>query len=182
MVALVGRGGAVCAAVAAVALVGCGGGDDRAATAAPTAVATPPGLAAPAPLRRTYAFGGSTRRVDATVQPAAILDPWRLEAATVPPGRGLVGVTIRYLDQGASPFPREWARFRAIDARGRGYPGTLQIPARKLFPTRPARGNPLLQTVGFVVPHGTRLRRLRMTSIVALWPFDVSWRLRDGSG
>jgi hypothetical protein len=170
---------AVIAALAATALAGCGGGSGGNSSADPPAIAPPPGLAAPAPLRRAYPFEGRTRRVDSTVQPAAILDPWRLEGAAVPSGRGLLGVTLRYVDRGADPFPRDWARFRATDVRGREYPGTIQVPARKLFPTRPARGNPLVQNIGFVVPPGTRLARLRMTSIVSLWPFDVTWRLRE---
>lgn len=167
---------AMVAALAASVLAGCGGGDSP-STADTPAIAPPPGLAAPAPLRRAYPFEGRTRRVDSTVQPAAILDPWRLEGAAVPSSRRLLGVTLRYVDRGADPFPRDWARFRATDVRGREYPGTIQVPARKLFPTRPARGNPLVQTIGFVVPPGTRLARLRMTSIVSLWPFDVTWRL-----
>lgn len=171
-------GGAVALLAAVVLLAGCGE-SDPATTAESPPVAAPPALAPPAPLRRTYAFEGRTRHVVSTVQPAAILDPWRLEGAVVPSGRRLIGVTLRYVDRGADPFPRAWARFRAIDTRGHDYPGTLQVPARKLFPTRPARGNPLLQTVGFVVPPGTRLARLNMTSIVALWPFDVTWRLRQ---
>jgi hypothetical protein len=48
-----------------------------------------------------------------------------------------------------------------------------------LYAGRDQRGNPLFQTIGFAVPRGKRLATLHMTSIVQLWPFDVSWRLRS---
>jgi hypothetical protein len=85
---------------------------------------------------------------------------------------------MRYVDRGGDPFPREWARFEATDERGAVYPGAVRTPPRRLYAGRRARGGPLFQTIGFAVPRGTRLASVHMTSIVRLWAFDVTWRLR----
>jgi hypothetical protein len=137
-----------------------------------------PQLTSPARLRSTYTLAGERRSVDALVVPITVIDPWRPELAIAPPGRRWVGIAIRYVDRGADRFPRDWARFEAADAGGRSYPGTVRTPPRRLYAGRSQRGLPLFQTIGFAVPRGTQLTTVRMSSIVKLWPFDVSWRLQ----
>jgi hypothetical protein len=156
-----------------LALAGCGGGsgDEPAATTTAPAQALPRGLAAPVTLRRTYPFGGRPRAVDTEVVPGTLLDPWRNPAVPVPAGARLVAVQMTWLDRGRDPFPREWARFAARDDRGAKARGTFLGPERR-------SGRLTIQPVGFIVDRGRRLATVGMTSIVDVWPFRASWRLR----
>ncbi len=162
---------AVVAGLLAAAPAGCGGDSSPQHDAGAAGTR----LSSPARLRSSYTFAGRTRSVDAQIQPATVIDPWRPPLAIAPAGQRWVGITMRYLNRGRDPFPREWARFEATDERGAVHPGSVREPPRRLFVGR--RG-PLFQTIGFAVPRQTRLASVHMTSIVELWPFDVTWRLR----
>jgi hypothetical protein len=166
---------AVAAGVLVAALVACGGDADPSRESG----SARPKLSSPARLRSTYVLAGRARRVDSVVEPVTILDPWRPPLAVAPAGRRWIGVTVRYVDRGEDPFPRAWARFEAAGSGGAVYPGAVRSPPHRLYAGRDQRGNPLFQTIGFAVPRGKRLATLHMTSIVQLWPFDVSWRLRS---
>jgi hypothetical protein len=162
---------AIVAGLLAAAPAGCG--DDESPQRGAGAGGTQ--LSSPTRLRSSYALAGRERSVDTLIQPVTAIDPWRPPLAVAPAGERWVGITMRYVDRGRNPFPREWARFEATDERGAVHPGAVRAPPRRLYAGR--RG-PLFQTIGFAVPRGTRLASVHMTSIVKLWAFDVTWRLR----
>lgn len=156
-----------------LALAGCGGGvDDRPTVTTAPREALPRGLAPPVTLRRTYPFQGATRRVDTSVVPGSLLDPWRNPAIPVPAGMRLVAAQMTWLDRGPDRFPRAWARFAGRDDRGARLAGTYLGPERR-------SGRLTIQPVGFLVRDGRRIAGVSMTSIVSVWPFRARWTL-DG--
>jgi hypothetical protein len=159
------------ALLVAVVLAGCGGGDDDSGSTTKAPETLPRGLAPPVTLRKTYTFQGKTHRVDTSVLPGSLLDPWRNPAVPVPERGRLVAVQMTWFDRGDA-FPRDWARYSGKDDKGTTLSGAFLGPARR-------SGRITIQPVGFILDRGRRLVQVGMTSIVDVWRFQASWRLRS---
>jgi hypothetical protein len=157
--------------VAALAAGGCGGADEKAAPKPePASVA----------LTKTYGFQGRSRRVDSRVTVSPTGARIRDSALVVPRGRRPFRLAIRIEDHGPSPFPFQWARFTLVSRTGARSSGSSLTPLRRLEPgrQRSARG----AIVTFLVPKGFVPVQARMTSIVAVWPFEARWPVKTATG
>ena len=131
-------------------------------------------------LTKTYDFQGRTRRVASRVTVSPVTSPVRDPSLVVPRGRRPVRVTVRVEDKGPSPFPFEWARFTLVGRGGARSPGSSMTPMRR---TEPGRRRSARKTIiTFLVPKDFVPAHVRMTSIVAVWPFRARWAVERGSG
>ena len=131
-------------------------------------------------LEKTYDFQGRTRRVDSRVTVSPVTSPVRDPLLVVPRGRRPVRVTVRVQDQGPSPFPFAWARFTLVGRDGARSSGSSMTPLRRTEPGR--RRSARTAIITFVVPKDLVPAQVRMTSIVAVWPFKARWAVERGSG
>lgn len=165
------------ALVCTLVLASCGG-DDQERPLPPAAADLSSPIAKPQRLRGDYEFEGRRRRVDVSIVPRNVLDPWKGTVVVPPKGARYVGVTVRFVNHGPDPFPHEWANFGGRDDAGRKLSvRTARSPLRKTSPDRPVRGQALDQIIGLPVPKGRSLSELRIGSIVTLFPFDARWKL-----
>ena len=115
-------------------------------------------------------------RISARTVTGRLRDP----ALAVPEGRRPYRVSLRIDDRGRDPFPFRWARFSLAGRGGRVVEAPVQAPLRALSPGE--HGSPRGTLLTFLVPRGFQVREMRVESIVKLWPFKGTWRVRTGRG
>jgi hypothetical protein len=131
-------------------------------------------------LEKTYGFQGRSRRVDSRVTVSPTGARIRDTSLVVPRGRRPFRLAVRIEDRGPSPFPFEWARFTLVSRTGARSSGSSLTPLRRLEPGR--RRSARAAIITFLVPKGFVPVQARMTSIVAVWPFQARWAVKTGAG
>ena len=155
--------------VAVFACAGCGGSGDDAATTAPTA-------APPQSIVGRYQLGGADRRVRTVVTPVLVTGRRTNDVVPTPRGTRQVQVDLRLDDRGRDRVDPQVLSVSAVDDAGTRLRESFRLPPRLLEPEDRAH-SPRLLSVGFAVPRGQELARLRIESIVDALPVDLRWAL-----
>ncbi|MBJ7332379.1 MAG: hypothetical protein JHC95_20965 [Solirubrobacteraceae bacterium] len=117
-------------------------------------------------LTQTYTTAtGEVRRVDSTLALVAVHPPASELPVALPAGTKGSVADIEITDEGADPFPVEWASFSARTKQGATLKEALRLPARRVDQ------DTQVVPVGFAVPDGDELASVGVRSIVTIWPF-----------
>ena len=170
------RAAGIALASGLLAVAGC----DDDSSSGPPERARPPALGSTVALSGRYPFAGRDRVVRARITARTVTGRVRDPSLAVPKGREPYRVSVRIDDRGRDPFPYRWARFSLDGRGGRVVDAPVQAPLRQLSPGQ--RGSPRGTLLTFVVPRGFVARELRVESIVKLWPFEGTWRVRAAGG